>query len=404
MERKPRVIVCQHGARHRYAIPRMFEQAGMLEAFYTDSCEYSLLGKIATAMGPLARGAVRRLANHKVVGVPEAKIFCSDSLVFDDICRLLFRRKYFEYDRWCRVLSKKLIKWWRSDCYIVYNMFCENCEFLKYLKKSSTVKIIIDIYIHPYALKIVQTEHAMLRIEAEAHRGIQNISPETIRDVFALGDILLCPSEFVADGVRQLCPEHAHKIRFCSYGSSIDYGGKINKPDKGKFFWAGGDWVRKGLHYLAEAADELKLRYPDMDFRIAGITDLAVRDMERFDNLKFLGKLNKEQMQKEFLSSDAFVFPTLSEGMAGVVIEAFAAGCPVITTRCAGIDAIDNYKNGVIVPERDSQALVIAIETLYLDRYLRNSISEETLLLAKEYTEDAWTKRLTQIIKETVTL
>jgi hypothetical protein len=50
----------------------------MLEALYTDSCEYSLLGKIAKIMGPLARGAIKRLKNRKIEGVPKEKIFTSD--------------------------------------------------------------------------------------------------------------------------------------------------------------------------------------------------------------------------------------------------------------------------------------------------------------------------------------
>ena len=34
-----RVLVCQHGARHRYAIPRMLNDLGLLCAFYTDTSE-----------------------------------------------------------------------------------------------------------------------------------------------------------------------------------------------------------------------------------------------------------------------------------------------------------------------------------------------------------------------------
>jgi len=213
-------------------------------------------------------------------------------------------------------------------------------------------------------------------------------------------DMLLCPSEFVADGVRALCPKHAHKVRICPYGNSINYGGRTSKPVKGRFFWAGGDWVRKGLHYMAEAADVLKKIYHDMEFRVAGITDTEVVNMKRFRSMTFLGKLDKRQMKDEFINADAFVFPTLSEGMAGVIIEAIAAGCPVITTKAAGIDSIEDGVSGLIVPVRDVKAIVLSIERLYLDRELRDRIALATKNLASLYTEEAWGRRLIELIRE----
>jgi len=394
MSDKPKVIVCQHGARHRYAIPRMLEQAGMLEALYTDSCEHSFLGKIAKAMGPLAKGSLRRLANRKIIEIPRKKVFSTDMFVL----KCLFEKRG---GGWLRILSRKMICWWgRESSEIVYNMYCENLDFLRYIQNSNA-KIVCDVYISPISNRLMRDEYGTQKFLGMFHpSGIDMVQEQYLIEAFNLADILLCPSNWVADGVKELCPENAGKIKICPYGSSIDYGGRVNKPVKGRFFWAGGDWVRKGLHYLAEAADELKVKYPEMDFRVAGITDSNVVNMPRFKNLNFLGKLNKGQMQQEFLTADMFVFPTLSEGMAGTVIEAMAAGCPVITTRCAGIDVIDNYKNGVIVPERDSQALLIAIEKLYIDRNLRDSISDEILLLAKEYTENAWRKRLVQVLEE----
>jgi glycosyltransferase involved in cell wall biosynthesis len=155
----------------------------------------------------------------------------------------------------------------------------------------------------------------------------------------------------------------------------------------------------KGLPDLAKAADILKQRYPQMDFRIAGLIDAKIQKMSESRSLNFLGRLSRGRMQEEYLAADMFVLPTRSEGLAGVVLEAIAAGCPVITTKCAGINIIHGI-DGILVPPGEVDALVGAIEEVYRDREYRNTLASHTLTLATHYTLDAWKKRLIDILQE----
>ena len=290
-----------------------------------------------------------------------------------------------------------MIHWGLHDADIIYAQNTESYDFLYYAKDNGKI-ILVDVNLNPLSHRIMAA--VALKYPGWGFERCQS-SCEMVETFFkrsaALADILLCPSEWVAEGVRELTPAEAHKIRVCPYGSSIDYSGRINRSVNGRIFWAGGDWMRKGLHYLAQAADKLKQQYPKMDFRAAGVTDPQVINMARFNSINFLGKLNKKEMQEEFLTADMFVFPTLSEGMAGVVIEAITAGCPVITTKCAGIN-ITSMVDGVLVPPGDAGALAKAIETLYLDRSLRAHLAANTRKLATEYTLMAWRKRLFAIL------
>jgi glycosyltransferase involved in cell wall biosynthesis len=154
---------------------------------------------------------------------------------------------------------------------------------------------------------------------------------------------------------------------------------------------------RKGLPDLARAADVLRGKYLRLDFRVAGITDPAVRRRPECWSLTFLGYLSHEQMQQEFLSADMFVLPTHAEGLASVMIEAIAAGCPIITTRCAGV-ALDDSVNGILIAPGDVNALATAIERVYSDRDLRNTLATNTRKLAANYTMDAWKGRLVKIL------
>jgi len=65
---------------------------------------------------------------------------------------------------------------------------------------------------------------------------------------------------------------------------------------------------------------------------------------------------------------DGFVLPSLNEGMGRALIEAMAAGLPVIASRVGGIPAlIEDEKNGLLVPAGDSLALAVAVRRILSD-------------------------------------
>ena len=110
-------------------------------------------------------------------------------------------------------------------------------------------------------------------------------------------------------------------------------------------------------------------------------------------HLNFLGRVPREEMREEFLKADVFVLPTLAEGCASVVHEAVMAGCPVITTRASGT-MVEDGRGGVIVPERDTDALAEAIQSIVQDRSKRDELAASCDDLAKAFTEDSWSERL----------
>ena len=78
-----KIIACQLGARHRYAIPKMLEESKLLYRFYTDSNSNSLLGKIASYTVFLSP-VLNRLSKRIIKGVPKNKIFNSDKILFKE--------------------------------------------------------------------------------------------------------------------------------------------------------------------------------------------------------------------------------------------------------------------------------------------------------------------------------
>ncbi len=74
---------------------------------------------------------------------------------------------------------------------------------------------------------------------------------------------------------------------------------------------------------------------------------------------------------------DIFVLPSLKEGLPYTIMEAMAAGLPVISTQVGGIpDLVEHRKNGLLVRPKDPPALAAALRTLMTQEELKAELSQ----------------------------
>ena len=78
------------------------------------------------------------------------------------------------------------------------------------------------------------------------------------------------------------------------------------------------------------------------------------------------GHLTQTKVREQMMRADVLVFPTLSDGFGLVQLEAMAAGLTVIATGCCG-EVVRHGHDGLIVPPRDSGAVVAALDELRTD-------------------------------------
>ncbi len=378
------ILVCQRGARHRYAIPRLLEDASALAALYTDSCAYSRLGRIATGLRKLniRHSSIGALASRIPREIPKNKIFSADR----PLLRLPFQQGIeVDYQRWGL----------QGAC-VVYSMYGEDLDCLEWAKAQGA-KIIIDVFVHPDTNRIVSMEESKIHGISQSNSIATENEPS--RRAFELADLLLCPSQWVADGTRECFPTCQKKIRLIPYGSSLPLQNSINpSPIDGRILFAGRDPLRKGLHYLADAAKRVREAGFEIDVRAAGIQQNEIGWMANGGEINCLGTLPMDQMRAEFRQAEIFVLPSLSEGQAGVVLEAMASGCAVIATRESGIDFESGC--GITVPVRDAAALAEALIGVLKSRDQRNTLAEGALRQAALFSMDAWKSRLVQIVNE----
>jgi glycosyltransferase involved in cell wall biosynthesis len=137
----------------------------------------------------------------------------------------------------------------------------------------------------------------------------------------------------------------------------------------------------KGIDLLLHAVVEVTARVPPARFLVAGDGPMLEEYRNLAQNLgiarkvEFLGRCNN--MPDFYASLDAFVLPSLDEGLPIALLEAMAATLPVIATSVGSVDqVIRNRHNGFLIPPGDIPALVNAMVALASDRELRLRLGE----------------------------
>jgi glycosyltransferase involved in cell wall biosynthesis len=99
---------------------------------------------------------------------------------------------------------------------------------------------------------------------------------------------------------------------------------------------------------------------------------------------------------------DTFVFPTHREGLGRVLLEAAAAGKPVVSTLTTGVvDVVLDGVTGLLVPPRDAHALASAARRLLSDRDLAQAMGARArALVHREFDNSIYLDRLAGMLQE----
>lgn len=169
---------------------------------------------------------------------------------------------------------------------------------------------------------------------------------------------------------------------------------------------------RKGLRVLPGAVAELVALGVDATIDIIGppIGRLGEEERERIldeaqrlgvgERVTLRGAVPLEALMAEYARYDVFVLPTgPGEGIPRVLLEAMAAGLPVVTTNVAGISSlVADGVNGVLLPERTASALAAAVRTLVETPALRQRLIRAGYETARAHTLEAQADWMMQIV------
>lgn len=200
---------------------------------------------------------------------------------------------------------------------------------------------------------------------------------EGLTRVFAEAELVLARSESLLDRLRDLgCPGEKLRLNRTPVPlESIEF--RVREAP------ANGEWrllqacrliPKKGLFTTLKALPAVVVRWPKLKFVLAGTGPdeehfrqaVAKAGLEK--NVELLGWVDQGRLRAELARAHAFLHPSEltetedQEGVPNAMVEAMAAGLPIVATTHGGIpEAVKHDIDGFLAPEKDPEALAAAI-------------------------------------------
>lgn len=191
-------------------------------------------------------------------------------------------------------------------------------------------------------------------------------------------------------------------------------------PFRERAFPENGEWrflhasrlvQKKGIATTLHAFTAFLTHYPRATLTIAGegpmLTELKelTRKLKIADRVALPGFLAMEKLREIYYASHIFLHPSETgsdgnqEGIPNSMLEAMATGLPVFATEHGGIpEAIENGVSGVLVPERDHEALSEALLKSVTDRQLLGRLARNGAnVVAEKFDQRKQAQRLEEI-------
>jgi glycosyltransferase involved in cell wall biosynthesis len=160
----------------------------------------------------------------------------------------------------------------------------------------------------------------------------------------------------------------------------------------------------KGWEVLLEAARNLCRAHPQVEFVFHGrpafgLTEEEVRRRIAADDgdgrIRYPGPVHGDTKWQALADADIFAFPSFHEAFPLAILEALAAGLPIVATHVGGVpEAVIAGEGGLLVPPRDAAALQNALQQFVSDALLRARMSAfNRARYEQEYTVGAYGRR-----------
>ena len=216
-----------------------------------------------------------------------------------------------------------------------------------------------------------------------------------IREVCAVIDLFIAPSQTVLSRFREVFGLPAHKLVYINYGFHRErlQGRSRVSGEPFTFGYIGTHIPAKGVHHLIEAFGRLsgqaQLRIwgrhlgPETDSLRALVTEMP---LEKQAQISWMGEYqNTEIVQQVFNHCDAIVVPSIWMENAPLVIhEALQARVPVVTANAGGMaEYVHHECNGLLFAHRDPVALAEQMQRFIQDPTLARRLGERGYLMGE---------------------
>jgi glycosyltransferase involved in cell wall biosynthesis len=133
--------------------------------------------------------------------------------------------------------------------------------------------------------------------------------------------------------------------------------------------YVGRFYRRKRVDVLLRAAEMLRGRIPELEIRIVGDGPCRrewhslARELGIEGTVAWLGEISRAALASEYNRASLFCLPSVQEGFGIVLLEAMAAGLPIVAARASAIPEV--IPHGMLVDPDSTAALAEGIEALW---------------------------------------
>lgn len=263
-------------------------------------------------------------------------------------------------------------------------------------KKKTGVKTVIHIHFAEYE-KIMTGKKLFDNL-------ILNILKKYIDKVVFLSK--KTAEEFIAHGIEKSKTSVIYNFSTVEYTHSEQESAIRSIDKKCRFLFVGSIDKRKGI---CDFLDCLKQIHEPYEFHICGrYRDDDVKD-EVKEDIQLLGAsviehgyVSGEEKKNIYLNSDVLVLPSYAEGLPMVIMEAYHAGCAIISTSVGAIPEIVGKSNGFIIEPGNKEQLLNAIKTLIQDHQLLCQMKKINIGVARNFTLEKFTHDIASVCKELI--
>lgn len=238
------------------------------------------------------------------------------------------------------------------------------------------------------------------------------LRPSRVASSLRTADLILGNSEWITSSIRQAFPRLAGRCATLYPGVDTQL---FSPPESGmhegsrRLVFVNRISPEKGVHILIEAFARVVERCPDVELDLVGdegvvpydmlvglSNDECIRDLRRFydgsyleatkslltdrtaPRVVFSGWLDRRRVAEHYRTADVYVSASLYEAFGMGVVEAMAAGLPVVATRVGGmVESVEEGATGVLVERNNPHALAEGILRLLEDDSLRRRMGAE---------------------------
>jgi len=149
--------------------------------------------------------------------------------------------------------------------------------------------------------------------------------------------------------------------------------------------------ARKGIYYGNPALNTILKAHPTVQVSFLGTGCPVEQVLEDFDadvrdRIQVMPRFNHDTLPDLLSTHHIKLFPTLSEGFSLALTEAMACGLAPVTTATPGpLEIARDGENAIVVPARDTSAIVQALESLITNRAYLEQLRRNAYTTAQTY-------------------